>query len=165
MLQRMIDTTNTNDGWLTMKTTYDVNQLADMKSQFIAWLEEHWCECVKQKRDDLATDPDDDYWDDDGCEKRVDGHSCHCYGRDEYDEVLAAVHDDDAGIVICYGDRTLNLPFNKQPLPDNNDCLPLFNRVVAGELFIECDDMTWVGDDVDYYGPIVYFIQSLHETS
>lgn len=140
-----------------MKTTFDVNQLADMKKHFIEWLDTTWCTCNA-----LRKDHPDAFDDDETYHTKPDGHPCMCYGRDEYDEIDAAIVDDDVGVVICYGDRSLNMMYDDSMIPVN-DNLPLFNRPRAGELFIECDEMTWVGDDVDYYGPCLYFIEHMHK--
>jgi hypothetical protein len=146
--------------------TFTVEQLTAMKPQFIDWLETDWCTCIADRAEDFADpptyDPTNTYWLD--CDqKRRDGHPCHCYGRHEYDEVYLAEISDKA-IVIYYGERTLTLPFDDDDSPpaDCNDSLPLLNRRLGGEPFITCDDLQWVGDDVDYYGPIIHWLAELH---
>ena len=138
--------------------TYTMAELTQMKPAFIKWLETSWCECIEstKKWPDFCDDTND---------TRHDGHPCCCYGRHEYDEIFEATVDDTA-IVIHYGPRTLTLPFDDDDHPpaDYNDTLPLFNRRMAGEPYITHDDTQWVGDDVDYYGPCIYFIQHIHAT-
>jgi hypothetical protein len=65
--------------------------------------------------------------------------------------------------VIHYGPRTLTQPPVTQPLPDDNDRLPLLNRMTADEMFITHDATQWVGDDCDYYGPIIYFLAAINK--
>lgn len=130
-----------------MKRTYNKHELAAMKPQFIDWLEDHWCDCREQMAEDLAHDPEDDYWDPTTCETRRDGHPCNCYGRQEYDDVFEATVDDDTAIVVYYDDRTVTKDFTGK----------------FRNLFITCDDFSWSGDDVDYYAPVIYFLAFIND--
>ena len=116
-----------------MNATYDINELAAMKSKFTTWAHDN-CGC---------RDLDDDIWEGDEY-VHPDGHYCMCYGHDHYDDVDLAVIDD-AGIVIHYGDRTLTMLFGDQ-----------------GETFITSGTLEWVGDDCDYYGDVISFLADIN---
>lgn len=151
-----------------MKREFDINQLTAMKPQFLAWLEAHWCTCPDDRIENAATTHypipvDDESWLN-ATHHRSDGHPCVCYGPTEYDDVHLATIDDEA-VVIHYHERTLTLPFDDDDFPPDecDDALPLFNRRLGGEPFITHGDLQWVGDDCDYYGPIVRWLASLTE--
>jgi hypothetical protein len=144
--------------------SYDRKQLIELKPGFLKWHREHWCDCGPQCVDDCA-DPEEAK---EFCDPPND---CCCYGRDEYDDVWKAVVDD-TSIRIYYAheanpeadhQRQLILPFDdaEHPPHECNDGLPLFNRRLAGSPYIKSGDLEWVGDDVDYMGPIIYYIQHL----
>lgn len=131
--------------------TFDAQQLAAMKPQFIAYLETDWCPC----RDFAADNPTDPYWLE--AEHHLpDGSPCNCYGRDEFDDVELATIDDDA-VVIHYHGRTLTLPANRDAGPDAT----AYDEFLAVESFITQGDTRWIGDDCDYYGAIVHWLDSL----
>lgn len=115
-----------------MNKTYNIHDLAAMKTQFTAWAHDN-CPC-----DTLALDDDmSDYI-------HPSGHRCMCYGHEHYDNVHLATIDDEK-IVIHYGDRMLTAMLND-----------------AGETFITCGNTTWLGDDCDYYGDIIMFLADIN---
>lgn len=126
-------------------------QLADLKADYIKWHAANWC-----SRSDADFDPTDE----DAC---PGGADCTCYGMNSgessFDEIDEAIITPDA-VMIVYGDRQLILPIENDgpPIHESNDALPLFNRRQPGEPFIRSGDLEWVGDDVDYYGPFVYWL-------
>lgn len=140
--------------------TLTIDQLAEMKPQFIDWLETHWCCCKADRiemaaRGQYAVPFDDETWT--NAEHHLtDGHPCNCYGRDEFDDVELATIDDNAAIIYYHG-RTLTLLANRDAGPDATP----YEEFLAGEPFITCGDTQWIGDDCDYYGPIVHWLASL----
>jgi hypothetical protein len=125
-------------------------QLTTMKPAFIAWMEANWCECIDERKNEDPNDPLAHEWE--TYDKRVvDGHPCHCYGRDEYDSIFAVEIDDDGAIrmPMCDCDDSSKIDPTQRSViyvPDND------------EIYTHYPHITYGGDDYDYYQPIVRWL-------
>lgn len=128
-----------------MKTIeHNHEQLTKLKPEFLRWLRESWCECATNEH----CQNDSEY-----CSGTNDDKCC-CYGRDEYDEVWKFIVDDESARIYYAHEADPTADHQRQLIMVRDETWP----GGFAEAYIKSGDLEWNGDDVDYMGPVLFWL-------